>query len=108
MLAVRPASVRAARPATSGVGRSFALFHLEGVAASTCCRDVRVVDREPCLEALDPVDLGAGEVGRAERIDDDVDAVDGELVVSLGRAPVEAERILEAGAAATLNGDPKH
>ena len=55
--------------------RVFALFHLEGVAAAARAGDVRVVDREPGLQALDPVDLGAGQVGRAERVDDDRDAV---------------------------------
>ena len=60
---------------------------------------------KPGLEALDPVDLGAGQVGSAERVDDDGDAVALELVVALLGAPVEAERVLEARAAAALDGD---
>src|SRR5512133_1242021 len=81
---------------------------LEGVPATARRGDVRVVDREAGLEALDPIDLRACQVRRAERVDYDVDAVHVELVVALGRPAVEAERVLEAGAAATLNGDPQN
>ena len=81
---------------------------LEGVPAAARCRDVRVVDRETGLKALHPIDLRACQVRRAERVDHDVDAVHVELVVALGRSPIEAERVLEAGAAAALNGDPQN
>src|SRR4051812_11619444 len=85
-----------------------ALFHLEGVAAAARGADVRVVDREAGLEALEPVDLGADDVRRAERVDDDADAVALDLVVALLRAAVEAERVLEAGAAAALYREAQH
>src|SRR5205823_2605453 len=91
--------------ATRGVLGGLALFHLEGVAAAARGGDVRVVDGEARLEALDPIDLGAGQVGRAERIDDDRHALARKLVVALLRAAVEAERVLEPGAAAALDGD---
>ena len=45
------------------------------------------------------------EVRRAERVDDDADAVHLDLVVAVLRAAVEAERVLEARAAAALNRD---
>src|SRR5262249_14551740 len=93
--------------ARSALGR-LALFHLEGVAAAARAGDVRVVDREAGLQALDPVDLGAGQVGRAERVDDHRHAVARELVVPVLGAAVEAERVLEAGAAAALNRDAEH
>src|SRR5690348_8964768 len=100
--------VRAAGPATrSAVGR-FALLHLEGVAAAARAADVRVVDREAGLEAFDPVDLGARQVRGAERVDDHRHAVAGQLVVAVLRAAVEAERVLEPGAPAALDGDAEH
>src|SRR5690242_14588275 len=80
--------------ACSALGR-FALLHLEGVAAAARTADVRVVDREAGLQALDPVDLGARQVGRAERVDDHRHTVAGQLVVAVLRAAVEAERVLE-------------
>src|SRR3954466_7315179 len=76
---------------------------LERVPASAGGRDVRVVDGEAALEPVDVVDLRALEVGRAVRVDDHVDAVDGHLVVALLCAAVEAERVLEARAAAALH-----
>ena len=76
--------MRAARTAAGGaLGRFVALLHLEGVAAAAGTGDVRVVDREAGLQALDPVDLGAGQVRRAERVDDHRDAVARELVVAV-------------------------
>src|SRR5436305_12665472 len=99
------AATRAA--AARGFG-CLALFHLEGVAAAARGGDVRIVDREPGLQALDPVDLGAREIRRAERIDDDIDAVHVQLVVTLLRTPVEAERVLEARAPAALDGDAQN
>jgi hypothetical protein len=77
------------------------------VAAAARGGDVRVVDREPGLEPFDPVDLGPGEVRRAERVDDDRHAGADELVVALLRAAIETERVLEARAAAALDGDPQ-
>src|SRR6476469_4399460 len=100
---VTGAATRAAR-----LGGVLALFHLEGVAAAAPGADVRVVDREARLEPVEPVDLGAGDVGRAERVDDDADALAGDFVVALLRAAVEAERGLEAGAAAALNREAEH
>src|SRR5215210_1534791 len=84
------------------------VLDLERVAATAPGRGVRVVDREAALEAVDEVDLGALEIGGAERIDDDADAVRLELVVTLHRAAIEAERVLEAGAPAALDGDAQH
>src|SRR5918993_2457659 len=84
------------------------VLDLERVPAAAPGGRVRVVDREPALEAVDEVDLGAGQVRSAERIDDDPDAVRLELVVALHRAAVEAERVLEAGAPAALDGDAKN
>src|SRR5919204_1585815 len=104
--APNPSSV-AGRTTRGVLGRRLALLHLEGVTAAARGGDVRVVDREAGLQALDPVDLGAGEVGRAERVDYDRHAVAVELVVAFLRAAVEAERVLEAGAAAALDGDPQ-
>src|SRR5688500_11780214 len=83
----------------------FAFGDLERVTAPAGGGDARVVDREPALKALDEVDLGALEVRRAVRVDDDPDALELELVVALERAPVEAEGVLEARAAAALDGD---
>src|SRR5215208_258062 len=105
--------VRAAGAATARVGGGgrlmgvVALFHLEGVAAAARGGNVRVVDREARLETLDPVDLGAGEVGRAERVDDHGDAVALELAVAFLGATIEPKRVLEPRAATALNGDPQ-
>src|SRR5438477_8283605 len=98
--------VAAAGAATGGrVGR-FALLDLEAVAAPTGGGHVRVVDLEArLLQAFQEVDRRALEVRRAERVDDDPHAVELELVVALLGAAVEAERVLEAAAAAALDGD---
>ena len=67
------------------VGR-FALFDLEAVPATARGRDVRVLDLETgLLEALQEVDRRALQVRRAERVDDDLDAVELELVDSNAR-----------------------
>ena len=59
------------------------LGDLEAVPAAAGARDVRVLDLEPgLLEALDEVDRRALQVRRAERVDDDLDAVELELVVA--------------------------
>ncbi len=60
------------------------------------------------LDRLEVVDLGAPQVGSAERVDDDGDPVGLELVVALLRTLVEAERVLEARATAALDGDAEH
>src|SRR5207247_23185 len=52
--------------------------------------------------------LGAEEVWRAEGVDDDGDALAFERVVALLGAAVEAEAVLEAGAAAALDRDAQH
>jgi hypothetical protein len=73
------------------------------VAAPAAGDRVRVVDREPrLLDRVDVVDLCALQVRRAERIDDDRDAVRFELDVALDSGAVEAEAVLEPGAAAAL------
>src|SRR5581483_6902190 len=54
------------------------------------------------------VDLRAHEIRRAERIDDDGDALALERVVALLGAAVEAEAVLEARAAAALDRDAQH
>src|SRR3954452_5187416 len=85
-----------------------ALFHLEGVTAAARGADVRGVDREAGLQTFEPVDLGADDVGRAERVDNDAHALAFDLVVALLRPAVEAERVLEAGAAAALHSEAQH
>ena len=105
MLGVREL-VRSSRAAAGAVrvGGLVALGDLERVAAATRSGDVRIVDREAALQAFDEVDLGAlahGAVG----VDDDSDSLQLELVVAFHRAPVEAERVLEARTAAALDGN---
>src|SRR5579859_4975200 len=103
-------SVRATRAAARGpVFGGLALGHLEGVAAAAGGGHVRVRDLEAgLLDRLQEVDLGAAQVGRAEGIDDHRDAVGLDLVVALLGAAVEAQRVLEAGAAAALDGDAQN
>src|SRR6186713_2209616 len=107
--------VGTARTAAAGVPglRVLALadpvLRLEGGAAPARRLDVRVVDREAGVhERVLVVDLRAEEVRRAERIDDDGDAVHLDLVVALLCAAVEAERVLEPGAAAALDRHAQH
>ena len=70
---------------------------------------VRVVDLEPgLLDRLEIVDARAREIRGAEGIDDDRDALALELVVALLGAAVEAEAVLEPGAAAALDRDPEN
>ena len=85
-----------------------AFLRLEGRAAPAGRLHVRVVDREArAHERVDEVDLRAGQIGSAERIDDDPDTVHLDLVVTVLGASVETERVLEPRAAAALNGDAK-
>src|SRR4051794_509031 len=101
--------VAAAGAAACGAVRRLAVLDLEAVAAATRRGDVRVVDLEAgLLQALEEVDRRALEVRRAERVDDDSDPVKLELVVAGLSAAVEAERVLEAAAAAALDGDAEH
>src|SRR3954463_12886169 len=81
------------------------VLDLEGVPATAGGRDVWVVDGEAALEPVDEVDLGALQVWRAVRVDDDVDAVDGHREVALLGGAVEAERVLKPRAAAALHRD---
>src|SRR5438876_6981064 len=103
-------SVTTAGATTGGVlGRVLALGHLERVPAAARRDGVRVVDREPGrLDRVDVVDLRALQIRRAEGIDDNGDAVLLELEVTLGCAAVEAEPVLETGAAAALDRDAQH
>src|SRR5688572_19245165 len=88
-------------------GRSL-VFDLKGVAATAGRGRVRIVDGEPALEAVHEVDLRPAQVRSAERIDHDLDAVRAELEVAGLRGLVEAERVFEARAAATLHRDAEH
>src|SRR4051794_9831934 len=98
-------SVAAGRAAAAG-GGGLALLDLEGVAAAARGAHVRVVDLEPgLLEAVQEVDRRALQVRRAPGVDDDRHAVQLRLEVAVLDALVEAERVLEPGAAATLDGD---
>src|SRR4029453_17992417 len=102
---VRPAGLVATAGAAAGavVGSGIlALSNLERVAAAAGSDDVRIVDREATLKTLDEIDLSALEVRSAVGVDHDPHALDVKLVVPLERAPVEAERVPEPGAAPTL------
>src|SRR5438105_9032741 len=94
--------------AAAGV-RFVAVGDLEAVTTPARAGGVRVVDLEArFLQRLDEVDRGALEVLDARRIDDDADAVELRLAVSFGSAAVEAERVLEAAAAAAADRDAQH
>ncbi len=94
--------------AADSFGRG-ALVDLEAVAAAAGGGGIRVLDLEPgLLKALEKVDRGALQVRRAERVDDDLDAVELQLVVARLGGPIEAERVLEATATAALDRDPEH
>src|SRR5438477_12630578 len=85
-------SVTTAGATTGGVLGRFALGHLERVAAAARRHGVRVVDRKAGrLDRVDVIDLRAVQVRRAERINDDGNAVLLGLEVALGRAAVAAE-----------------
>src|SRR5262245_30199756 len=103
--------VTAARTAAAHRGalrELLALLHLEGVAATAGRDRVRVVDLEAgLLEPVQKVDRRAAQVRGAERIDDDVHALELELVVAVGRAGVESEPVLETRATAALDRDAK-
>src|SRR5215211_4603989 len=90
--------VRAAGAAAAAHGRIglLALGDLERMATAARADDVRVVDGEAGLEAVDEVALGALEVRSAVGIDDDANALELELVIDLHRAAVEPECVVEA------------
>jgi hypothetical protein len=106
--------VTAARAAAAGVrgdrlGTLDIVLRLKGRFAPARGGHVRVVDGEArAHERVHVVDLGPGKVGRAERVDDDPDAVHLHLVVAVLRAPVEPERVLETGTSAALHGDAQN
>src|SRR6266550_690458 len=90
-------------------GAADPFLRLEGGATPTRSLDVRVVDGETgSHQSVDEVDLGPGEIRRTEGVDDDPDTVRLDLVVPVLRAAVEAELVLEARAAPTLDCDPKN
>src|SRR5689334_16140162 len=87
-------------------GLGLALVRLERVAAAAGRLDVRVLDLEArLLERVDEVDRRALQVRRAERVDDDGDAVEVVRLVALLDAGVEPERVLETGAPTALDRD---
>src|SRR5215207_7821577 len=96
------------RASGSSPSRRGLVLHLEGVAATARRGRVRVVDRKSALEAVDEVDLRPAQVRSAERIDHDLDAVRVELEIAGLGGLVEAERVLEARAAAALHRDAEH
>src|ERR1700740_1267068 len=101
--------MRTSRPAAGGVLGRLALGHLERVAAATRGDGVRVLDLAPgLLDRLEVVDLRPHQIGRAERIDDDRDALALELVGPLLGATIDAQAVLEARAAAPLTRARQH
>src|SRR6266576_3471465 len=92
--------------AAAGLGVSGIVAGVERVPARARMHRVRVVDREAgAHQAVDVVDLAAADVGGAEVVDDDVNAVlvDGDV---LGAAHVvEGHAVLHAGAATAADED---
>src|SRR3954449_3607978 len=81
---------------------------VEAVAAGAAAGRVRVVDREALLlDRVDEVDDGAGEVGPAHPVDDDLHAGEVVELVALEGALVEEELVAQATAATGLDGDAK-
>src|SRR2546423_7569245 len=79
------------------------------MAAAARGDGIRVLDLEPgLLDRLEVVDPSTHQVGRAEGIDDDGDALALERVVALLGAAVEAEAVLEARAATALDRAAQH
>src|SRR5690242_2810614 len=102
-------SVAAAGTAAGRILWGLALGHLERVAAAARGDSIRVLDLEPgLLDRLEVVDLCAHQVRRAEWIDHDGDTLAVERVVALLSSAIETEAVLEAGAAAALDGDTQH
>src|SRR3989442_6904420 len=117
------AAVRSARESISVPSRSKAtcsytraarglmarlLLHRERRAAAAGVRGLRVRELEAAaVEARDEVDLGAGEVLGAARIDQDPDPVVLEHLVVLPRLLVEAELVAEPRAPAPHHRDPE-
>jgi hypothetical protein len=93
----------------AAAGVAVAVGDLEAVPAAARAGGVRVVDLEArLLERLDEVDRRALEVLLAGRVDDHADAVELGLAVALGRAAVEAQRVLEAAAAPAADRHAQH
>src|SRR5688572_4388669 len=83
------------------------LLRAERLAAAAAACGLGVRDREPgAAEVLDVIDLRLAQVGRALRIDDDLDAADLEQVVVVALL-VELEPVLETRAPAALHEDPQ-
>jgi hypothetical protein len=75
------------------------------VAAAARRGHVRVVDREPTLEAVEEIDLRSLQIGRAEGVDHDRHAERIDLVVALLGSRIEPQRVLEARATTALDRD---
>lgn len=87
----------------------FAVCDLEAMATAARTGGVRVVDLEPgLLERLHEIDRSTLEVRGARRVDHDAHAVELDLGVTVVRATVETERVLEAAATATTNRYTQH
>src|SRR5215831_17238642 len=92
--------------AAAGPGRPRVLTRIERVSAGAGLDRVRVVNRKPRThETVDVVDLGAPDVGRAEVVDQNANAV---LVHDFGTGPdvvVEGHPVLKARATAAADED---
>src|SRR5215207_5242212 len=87
----------------AATGRSDA----EGAAAAAGRLDVRVLELEAgALETLDVIDLRADEVHQAHLVDDDLHALDLELLIDFRRR-VEVQVVREAGASAADDAQPQ-
>src|SRR5512132_3838354 len=77
--------------------------------ATTRCRSIRIDDAERCADqVVDEIDFGAGEERHRGWIDQHHRALAGDHEVILGPGVVDVEFVLEAGAAAALDGDAQH
>src|ERR687891_2648203 len=83
-------------------------LELGGIAAGAGSLGVRIVDRETrLLQAVDPVDLGAGEIGRTHPVDPDFERPELGNHVVVHLAVIEIEGIAEAGTPAGLDRNSK-
>src|SRR4051794_24904828 len=91
-----------AAPATTGRGHRPArqqLALVERVSARAGPAGVGVVDREALLlDRVDEVDGGAGEVGPAHAVDDDLDTAEIGELVTVEAALVEEQLVTKPGA----------
>ena len=83
------------------------VLRLERRAAAAGRYDVRIVDREATVEAVDEVDSGAHQIRAAGRIDDHRDTVSINRLVIILNAVIETECVLETRAATTLDRNTK-